>query len=83
MGQSIVSSTLSTGTGTSTIARDITVGLATRGSAIMRDYNGDINGLVICGHDLSNPKHVDDVKNYTGSEATILTEVPALCIGSE
>ena len=71
MNQSIVSSTLSTGIGTSTIARGATVGLATRGSAVIRDHNGNIIGLVVCGHDLSNPKHVDDVKNYTGSEATI------------
>jgi len=71
MGQSIVSETLRTGVGIGTIAKGSTVGLSTRGSSVIKDFNGDVIGVVVCGHDLSNPKYMDEVKSYTGSEVTI------------
>ena len=71
MSQTIVSDTLSTGTRMSMIDKGSTVGLSTRGSAVIKDYSGNIIGAVISGHDLSNPRHVDEVKDYTGSEVTI------------
>ena len=71
MNQTIVSTTLSTGIGMGMIAKGATVGLATRGSAAIKDLRGNIIGLVVSGHDLSNPKHVDKIKDYTGSEVTI------------
>jgi len=71
MSQSIVSETLRTGAGTGTIAKGSTVGLATRGSSVITDFNGNVIGVVVCGHDLSNPKYMDMVKDFTGSEVTI------------
>ena len=71
MGQSIVSETLRTGVGVGTIAKGSTVGLATRGSSVIKDFNGDVIGVVICGHDLSRDKYMDEVKDYTGSEVTV------------
>ncbi|MDR0490105.1 MAG: methyl-accepting chemotaxis protein [Oscillospiraceae bacterium] len=71
MNQKIVSDTLSAGTGMSTIAKGATVGLATRGSAAIRDFSGNIIGAVICGHDLSNPKYVESIKNTSNCETTI------------
>jgi len=55
----------------STIERGTVVGLSTRGSATIRDHNGNIIGAIVCGHDLSTTKYVDAVKAYTGSEVTI------------
>jgi len=69
--QSIVSSTLRTGVGIGTIAKGSTVGMATRGSAVIRDYEGKIIGAVVCGHDLTNAKYVDAIGDLTGSEVTI------------
>ena len=71
MNQPIVSTTLNSGTGMSTIGSGSTVGMSTRGSAVIKDHSGNIIGAVFCGHDLSNPRHVDEVKDYTGSEVTI------------
>ena len=71
LSQRIVSTTLSTGTGTGTIAKGTTVGLATRGSAVIEDDSGNIIGAVICGHDLSNPQYVDSIKETNSCEATI------------
>ena len=71
MSQAIVSNTLSTGIGISTIAKGATVGLATRGSAVIKDYSGKVIGLVVCGHDLANPKYVESEKERTGNEYTI------------
>ena len=71
MSQAIVSSTLSTGVGIGTIAKGATVGLATRGSYLIKDRDGNPIGAVICGHDLSLTSHIDAVKEFTGGEATI------------
>jgi len=71
MGQNIVSETMRTGKGIATIAKGSTVGLSTRGSSAIKDYAGNIIGVVVCGHDLSNPAYVDEIKEYTGSEVTI------------
>ena len=71
MSQAIVSNTLSTGTGRGTIAKGSTVGLATRGSAVVKDNDGNIIGAIICGHDLSNFKYVDSLKESNSCEATL------------
>ena len=71
IGQAIVANTLSTQQGVGTIAKGATVGLATRGSAAILDFEGNLIGAVVCGHDLSLPKYVDDAKAFSGSECTI------------
>ena len=62
---------LTTGTGISTIERGAFSSLSTCGSAAIRDYNGDVIGAVTCAHDLTNPKYVDLVKEYSNCEATL------------
>jgi len=57
--------------GISTIEKGTVVGLSTRGSATIRDHDGNIIGAIVCGHDLSNTKYVDAVKELIGSEVTI------------
>jgi len=69
--QKVISATLNTGTGMATIAKGSTVGLATRGTSVIEDFNGNTIGAVICGHDLSKPKHVESVKEAHNCEATI------------
>jgi len=54
-----------------TVERGTVVGLSTRGSATIRDKDNNIVGAIVCGHDLSSPKYVDYIKEYTGSEVTI------------
>ena len=71
LSQTIVSTTLNTGKGMSTIAKGATVGMATRGSAVIKDHNGKIIGAVVCGHDLSKTDYVDSLKATNGCEATI------------
>ena len=66
-----ISAALGTGTGIGTIARDKYAGLSTRGSAAIKDQDGNIIGAVSCSHDLSNPKHVDSVKDFSNCEATL------------
>jgi len=46
-------------------------GLFTRGSAPIRNQNGAIIGAVSCGHDLSLPKYVDEIKELSNCEITI------------
>jgi len=70
-GQEIVSNTLSNKKGYSTIAKGTTVGLATRGSSVIFDYDGNVIGAVICGHDLSLPKYIDKIKELSNSEVTL------------
>jgi len=65
------STALDTGIGTTTLGKTADGDLIAQGSAAIRDGNGDIIGAVTCGHDLSNPRYVDEVKDYTGSEVTI------------
>jgi len=55
----------------STIEKGTVVGLSTRGSATIRDHDGNIIGALVCGHDLSNTGYVDAIKELTGSEVTI------------
>ena len=74
LNQNIVSTTLNTGRGMSAIAKGATVGLATRGSAAIKDQGGNMIGAVICGHDLSDSKYVDLIKAVSGNEATLFDE---------
>ena len=72
--QTIVSTTLNTGRGMSTIAKGATVGLATRASAAIKDQGGNTIGAVVCGHDLSDFKYVDSLKESSGNETTLFDE---------
>jgi len=69
--QEIVSNTLSTKKGYSMIAKGATVGLATRGSSVIIDFDGNVIGTVICGHDLALPKYMDYIKDLSNSEVTL------------
>jgi len=69
--QFVISTALTTGSGANQIARGSTVGMSTRASYAVKDYDGKIIGAVVVGHDLSNPIYVDTIKQYTGSEVTI------------
>ena len=71
LNQNALSTALRTGHGISTIEKGTVVGLSTRGSAAIRDFSGNIIGAVTCGHDLSDPKYVDLVKEFCNSEVTI------------
>ena len=71
LSQKIVSDVLDTGKSFDMIAKGATVGMATRGSAAILDFGGNIIGAVISGHDLSNSKYVDTLKKLNNSEATI------------
>ncbi|MCL1828601.1 MAG: methyl-accepting chemotaxis protein [Oscillospiraceae bacterium] len=74
LNQKALSTALSTGHGISTIEKGTVVGLSTRGSSAIRDFSGNIIGAVTCGHDLSDPKYVDLVKDFCNSEVTIFDE---------
>jgi len=71
LNQRAISAALNTGKGIVAIERGSTMGLSTRASAAVRDYDGNIIGAVTCGHDLSNPKYVDLVKEGNSCEATV------------
>jgi len=71
MNQKALSAALATGVGKSTIEKGTVVGLSTRGSAAIMDDRGNILGAVTCGHDLSLPKYVDEIKELSNCEATI------------
>jgi len=73
LNQKAISVALSTGTGISTIEAGTTAGLATRGSAAIKDDNGNIIGAVTVGHDLSKSQYVDEVKTSTNCEATLFS----------
>ena len=66
-----VSTALKTGTGISTIERGANGALMTAGSSVVKDFSGNVIGAVSCGYDLTNPKYVDTVKEYSRCEATI------------
>ncbi len=68
---SAISETLKTGVGIKTIEMGSTVGLSTRGSAAVKDYDGNTIGVISCGHDLSNFKYVDEVKEQLKCETTL------------
>jgi len=71
LNQWALSTALLTGEAVYTIERGTVVGLSTRGSATIRDNEGEIIGALVCGHDLSLPKYVDAVKDHTGAEVTL------------
>jgi methyl-accepting chemotaxis protein len=71
LSQKALSAALNTGTGIATIEKGTVAGLSTRGSAAIKDFNGNIIGALTCGDDLSNTKYVDDVKDSSNCEATI------------
>jgi len=69
--QRAISVALSTGTGIATIEKGSVVGLSTRGSAAIRDADGEIIGAVTTGHNLALDKYVDEVKELGECEVTI------------
>ncbi|MCL1821001.1 MAG: methyl-accepting chemotaxis protein [Oscillospiraceae bacterium] len=71
LSQTALSVALNTGTGMSTIEKGSVVGLSTRGSAAIRDHDGNIIAAVTCGHDLSQMKYVDEFKESSGCEVTL------------
>jgi len=71
MNSEIVENTLRTKERYSMLTRDDNGNLAASGSTIIRDLDGNVIGLVVCSHDLTNPKYVDEVKASTNSEVTI------------
>jgi len=71
LNQHALSAALDPAHSVSTIEKGTVVGLSTRGSATIRDHDGNIIGAIVCGHDLSNSKYVDEIKELTGSEVTI------------
>jgi len=62
---------LSTGAGIATIEKGSVVGLSTRGSAAIKNANGEIIAAVTVGHNLSLEKYVDEVKELGECEVTI------------
>ncbi|MCL2707581.1 MAG: methyl-accepting chemotaxis protein [Defluviitaleaceae bacterium] len=71
LNQRALTAALNTGVGISTIEKGTVVGLSTRGSFVIVDDRGNVLGALTCGHDLSLPKYVDEVKDLTSCEATI------------
>jgi len=71
MNIAVVANALRTGESGATKERDPVYGLSTRGAAAIKDEDGNIIGAVVTGHNFSNPLYVDEVKEFTGSEATI------------
>jgi len=71
LNQKALTTALNTGRGMSTIEKGTVVGLSTRGSAVITDDRGNILGALTCGHDLSNPKYVEEIKELSNCEATI------------
>jgi len=69
--QPSISRALTTGNLNRTIESVPGGGLFTRGSAPIRNQNGAIIGAVSCGHDLSLPKYVDEIKMLSNCEITI------------
>ena len=69
--QNALATTLKTGSGFSTIEKGTVVGLSIRGSAAIKDTNGNIIGAVSCGNDLSLPQYVDEIKLRSNCEATL------------
>ena len=71
MNQEIVATTLKTGESHNAIAKGSTIGLSTRGTAVIKDDDGAVIGAVVCGHDLTRPEYVDNVKTQNSCEVTI------------
>ncbi len=71
MNQSTIIYALQNGKGTSAIEKGGQSGLATRGSAAIINEAGETIGAVVCGHDLSNTKYVDDFKETNNAEVTV------------
>ena len=62
---------LETGVGISTIEGGTAVGMSTRGSAAIKDFDGNIIGAITAGHDLSRPEYMLNIKAMTNSEVTL------------
>ena len=69
--QTSIATALSTGTGVGIIEKVAGGGLSTRGSAAIKDHQGNIIGAISCGHDLSLTKYVDEIKDLSSCEVTI------------
>lgn len=68
--QKAISVALSTGKGINTVEPGTVIGLSTRGSAAIKDQSGKIIGALTCGHDLSQQRYVDNIKEQNNCEVT-------------
>ncbi|MCL1975136.1 MAG: methyl-accepting chemotaxis protein [Firmicutes bacterium] len=71
LNQKSLATPLSTGQGVRTIEHGGTSGLSTRGSAPIKDSEGNIIGAVSCGNDLSLTQYIDDIKKRSNCEVTL------------
>ena len=71
LNQKAVAAAINTGSGVGTIERGTLTGLSVRGSAVIRDFNGEMVGVIVCGNDLANPAYVDRLKDTNNCEATL------------
>ncbi|MCL1806757.1 MAG: methyl-accepting chemotaxis protein [Oscillospiraceae bacterium] len=69
--QKALSAALTTGNGLALIERGATVKLSTAGTAAVKDAEGNIIGAIKCGHNLSLPRYVDEIKEASNCDATI------------
>lgn len=69
--QKAISAALTTGEGIAIIEKGATVGMTTAGSAAVKDAQGNIIAVIKCGHDLSLPKYVDEIKDTSNCEVTL------------
>ena len=70
IGQKVISNALA-GTNISILEEGALVGLSTRAGATIRDSEGKIIGAVVSGHNLSDEKYVDRLKEASNSELSI------------
>jgi methyl-accepting chemotaxis protein len=70
MAQSEIGSTLDSGQGSGGLV-GYDGGLYTRSYAAIKNSSGDIVGAVVCGHDLSQNKYVDEIKATSNCEVTL------------
>lgn len=66
-----VSEALRTKGSTQIVETGNAVGLSASASTIVLDEAGAVLGVIICGHSLSDPQYVEEVKTMTGAEVTL------------
>jgi len=78
MSQNVVSTAITTGLGVSAIETADSGGLSTCGSAAIITFEGKTLGAVVCCHDLSISRYVDDIKSRTNCDVAIFDGDTAL-----
>jgi methyl-accepting chemotaxis protein len=69
--QKVISTAISTGAGASFIEAGTQLPLAIQASAIVKDENNRLIAIISSGYDLSNPAHVDKIKDFSGCEVEL------------